>query len=1148
MFSIEEVEKQQKKASDPEYSIWTSASAGSGKTTVLVKRLLRMLLKNIEPSKILCITFTNTGAVEMKNRINSKLSEWTIMNDAELKEEIIKLDGKDNLETKLKIARTLFAKIIDNSNDFKILTIHSFCQQIIKKFPLEAEIIPNFQILDEITSAELLIQSEKELLKTQNEDIKKSIQYIFTLINEDQFIKLLKQAINQKNNLLYIENKFYTVQGVIDEIKKIFNIKEYLKIEDIEENFYKNTDFSKINQYVINYINSNGKNFDKQFIEKIQKYKNDKKYFNEYISCFLTNTNELRKKLLSKDIKEKFPELNDFILLEAERSFKISEYINNLHNFQFTSSFLNIIYYIFKVYTFLKKQKGYLDYNDLIFETSKLLNDKRYKNLNGENNFLNWINYKLDEGVDHILIDEAQDTSPIQWDIVRSITEEFFSGYGQKENLNRTIFVVGDEKQSIFSFQGAEPDIFNITLHDYERKIEECKKKFDNIYLNTSFRSLKAILNTVDNVFADPFRRKSITKLVDSIQHKFVRKEGYGKVEIWPLIENKTIIEDIDESKDKKQAKNQTNEWEINYLGKIELSNKQQLAETIANEVSDWFKNEKMICDRKTKCSRKLEYSDIMILVKNRDKEFINCLIRQFNKKNIPTMGNDKFNLLDSIISQDIISLLNFIIFNEDDLSLANIVKSPFLNLKEEDLYILCEYKNENNCSLWQAIKNNNKYCKEKTFLEDVIKKSNTSSIYELLLYIFEIKNIKRSIKRRFPYIADEIIKEFLNLANNYEKSHNNTTILNFISFLETTDLEIKRDIEQSTNEIKILTIHSSKGLESPIIILPDTNHPTNTINKIDEILQYKEKGNDYYLPILHEKKTELLEKIKNNMKEKTEEEYLRLLYVAMTRAENELYICDYKKRNGLQENSWYGILLDTIEKDKNKKIKTNKYIDGDIFYIGDDNEYCNIANECSNNDKNEIKNNIQDDKINEIISTFSKQKKEKNEIKIINPSLYYQENIIKKPTINNKNIENGKLVHKLLEILPNINKTEWNSIIDIYLKNSENSTEIKKITLNVLNNEKFSFLFAKNSKAEVSIFGKVEKDIISGQIDRISIIDDTVNIVDYKNTNDLPNKIPEKYRIQLNLYKKLLEKIYKDKKINCYILWTSFGKIEYVS
>lgn len=1141
MFSIEEVERQQNKASDPQYSIWTSASAGSGKTTVLVKRLLRMLLNNIEPSKILCITFTNTGAAEMKNRINEKLASWTVMDDGELKKEIIKLDEKDNIEQKLKTARTLFAKILDNSNDFKILTIHSFCQQIIKRFPLEANIVPNFQILDEISSLELLMQAEKELLKSNNEEIKKSIQYIFTYINEDQFIELLKQAINQKDNLLYIKSKFYTIQGIIDELQKIFKIDNKKELENIEDEFYENTDFTIINQGIKDSLNNSDNKFNNKFIKIITEYQKDKDLIYDYINCFLTTDGKITSRLLSKDMQKVFPELHDFILKEAERSYQTKEYINNLTNFEFTSAFLNITYYIFEIYSFLKKQKGCLDYSDLIFETNKLLSNSKFNNLDGENAFSSWINYKLDEGIDHILIDEAQDTSPLQWDIVRSITTEFFSGQGQKGELDRTIFVVGDEKQSIFSFQGAEPDIFNLTLKDYKYKIEQCGKKFDNIFLNTSFRSLKSVLNVVDEVFAEPYRKNAITKLVDKITHKVAREESAGKVEIWPLVEEK----DIEQEKTEKVEKNTPLDWQINYTEKIEKSNKQKLAETIANEVYDWFKNGKTICDRKLKCSRKLKYSDIMILVRSRDKDFINYLVRQFNKKHIPTMGNDKFDLLNNIISQDIISLLKFLIFNEDDLVLANIVKSPFLNLDEEDLYTLCDYKNENQCSLWTAFQNIEKYKNQKIFLEDIIEKSKNTSIYELLLYIFEVQNTKKLFKQRFQYIADEILNEFLNLANEYEKTHNNSTILNFISFLENTDLEIKRDMEQKTDEIKILTVHASKGLESPIVILPDTNHTTKTIQRIDEILRYKEEGNDYYIPMIQKEKTILIEEIKDSMKNKIEEEYLRLLYVAMTRAENELYICDYKRKGESKENCWYSILLNTIQNNKDVKIRHSKNIEGDILYIGDQDNYCNILASCNNQQKNY---KIEEEKINEIIATFSQNKEKTNEIKIINPSIYYQENAIKTPIQNSENLENGKLVHKLLEILPNLDSGEWQDIIDIYLRNSNNKEKITNIVLNILNNQEFNFLFSKNSKAEVPIFAKIDGNIISGKIDRLSIIDDTVYIVDYKNTNTLYNTIPEKYKIQLNLYKKVLEKIYTDKKIKCYILWTSFGKIEYVS
>ncbi len=1150
MSLIDEVEIQQNKASNPEYSIWTSASAGSGKTTVLVKRLLRMLLNNVEPSKILCITFTKTGDTTMRNKINQKLASWTVMDDDALKQEIINLDEKENIEKKLKIARTLFAKILDNSNSFKILTIHAFCQQIIKRFPLEAGIIPNFQILDENASLELLMQAKKELLKTNNEEIKKSIEYIFTNINEDNFIKLLQLANDQKNNFIYLKDRFFTINGIIDELRKIFKINENDTVELIEDDFYNNTDFSLVGTGIWEILSNEGKQFDQKFAKSLSDYKNDKSLIYEYMLCFLKDNLEITSRLLSVGMQKNFPELKEFVSKEAERSYKTYEYLANLKNFEFTKAFLNIIYYIFEVYSFLKKQNGYLDYNDLIIETNSLLNNSSFKNITGDNCFSSWINYKLDEGIDHILIDEAQDTSPIQWNIVKSITEEFFSGQGQKEDINRTIFVVGDEKQSIFSFQGAEPDIFNITLKDYKYKIEQCGKKFDNIFLNASFRSLQSVLNLVDNVYAEPCRRVAITKLVDKITHQFVRKESVGKVEVWPLI-GEEIEEEKEknkkENKEEKKDKKSLEDWQINYVDVVEKTNEQKLAETIANEVSEWFRNEKMICDRETKKYRKIKYGDIMILIRSRtNKDFINYLIREFSKRNIPTMGNDRFDLLDNIVSQDIISLLNFLIFNEDDLSLANIIKSPFLNLLEEDLYTLCDYKNNNNCSLWYAFQKNEKYKNETKFLADIIEKSKNISIYELLLYIFEIKNTKKLFKQRFPYITDEIFSEFLNLANEYEKSHNDSTILNFISFLENNDLKIKRDMAQKTNEIRIMTTHLSKGLESPIVIMPQTNHVSSSIYKIDNILRYKEDGNDYYMPIIKKEKSRLIEKIKDDMKNKVEEEYLRLLYVAMTRAENELYICDFKKGKKAVENSWYSILLNTIQNNEDVKTRQSKYIDGDILYIGEEDRYNNGKND------NEIiveQDNKNDEKINEIMSTFTKNKEEENEINIINPSIYYQENSIKSPIQNNENLENGKLVHKLLEILPDIDNEEWNDIFEIYLKNSNNKAKIKNMVLDILNNKEFSFLFSSNSKAEVPIFGKIdEKNIVSGKIDRLSIIDDVIYIVDYKNTNYLYKQVPEKYKMQLELYKKILQKIYKDKIIKCYILWTSFGKIEYVS
>ncbi|HSQ98164.1 MAG TPA: double-strand break repair helicase AddA [Rickettsiales bacterium] len=1111
---IEEIKRKQSIASNPEYSIWTSASAGSGKTTVLVKRLLRMLLSGIQPSKILCITFTNTGAVEMRNRINSRLARWLSLDDKELEEEIVSLEGDyTNINEKVKRARTLFAKILDYSNDFKILTIHSFCQQIIKRFPLEANIIPNFKIADEIASSELLLQAKDELLKINNPEVKEAVKYVFTYVNEDQFINLLQQTIGQKDNLLYLKSKFNTTEGVINEIRKSFDLKLEDNIEALENDFLSKLDLSIFNDELINDIENIGKQTDLKFIRFFKKEFN----LNEYILLFLTQENKMRTKVLTNDVIKNFPQLTDFSEFEALRVFDFIEKRNNLINFEFTANFLRLVYCIFDIYSALKKDAGYLDYSDLIFETDRLLNDSKYKNLNGENPYSNWINYKLDEGIDHLLIDEAQDTSPIQWDIVRSITEEFFSGYGQKENLNRTIFVVGDEKQSIFSFQGADPSNFHLILKEYEKKINDCGKKFENIFLETSFRSLKSILSITDEIFKEPFRKNAISKLQNIIKHNIVRQDGLGKVEIWPLVEN-----DIKKPEKTEEIPN----WEINYLEEIELTNKQKLAETISKEVNTWFQKGKIIFSRKDRVFRPLKYSDIMILVKKRDKDFINYLIRQFNKYNIPTMGNDRFNLSESIISQDIISLCKFVLFNEDDLNLANIIKSPILSMTEGDLYKLCKYKNENNCSLWSALCNNE-------FLNDLIEKSQILTPYEFLFYLFETKNIRKKFKERFLYLADEVLNEILNIANDYEKNHNNATLLSFIEFLEKSDLEIKRDMDQSANEIKIITVHSSKGMESPIIILPDTNHTLGQIQKIDSVLDYKIDGCDFTLPILTKEKTIFTENlVKERIKKDAEEEYLRLLYVAITRAENELYVCDCKKKS-INENCWYEILRQSIN-NTNPKTRKSENFKEDILYIGDEDKF-------DNSQKTEINSIEIQDEINSIIPIILQSKDSKEESKIINPSLYYAENIISKPHEESINIQKGKLVHKLLEILPEAKEKE--KIADIYLKNSQYKNEIKDTVFNIL--DKFKHLFEKNSKAEVAVFGKIGNDIISGQIDRLTITEDKVFIIDYKNTNYLPKQVPEKYKKQLELYKILLEKIYPDKIIECYILWTSFGKIE---
>jgi ATP-dependent helicase/nuclease subunit A len=889
----------------------------------------------------------------------------------------------------------------------------------------------------------------------KDNDIKKSINFVFRYKNEEQILEIIKIFIEQYYYLFFLRDKL-DIEEVFREIENIFRIRDDIKTVDPSV-------FSK----------------------------------------YLTNEGEIRKKRLDDNEK-----------IEAEDVYKYYQHIINKKNCEYTKAFYTIVYNISNGYEKIKRENGYLDYNDLIFKTKNLLN--KY---NTENVYSNWVQYKLDNGIEHILVDEAQDTSPIQWNIINSLASEFF--VGTDNDKNRTIFVVGDRKQSIFSFQGAIPDNFNKMEYKYEKSIADVEKKFKSIKLNTSFRSSKSILDIINSVCEN---------LSDNIFRNIKHNQMFnitGRVEIFPLVGESS-------------KENTPFNW-INFQQDNAISSKQKIAIAVVKEIKKWFDNKKVIVDKRNKQERLLKYSDIIILIKKRD-ELISYLIKALNEYNIPTFGNDKFKIGEHIIAKDIISLLKFILFPTDDLNFANLVKSPFLNMSEDDLFELCKNKN-----IWNKYLKKEFTKKEMIFLEDVIEKSKTLNIYQILYYIFDIKNIRTEFKKRFPYVADEIINEFLSLANKYEKNHNNSTILNFIDYIENSNLLIKRDMEQSLNVIRIMTIHASKGMESPIVILPNINNNPSTDTKDDGVLKYEiDEGFD--IPLLKLENTKITDNIKNKMKEAKNKEQERLLYVAMTRAENELYICGIEpnskkdsdktqKENKDVRKTWYNRIKEVAEESTESKNYYNEFFNGESIFIGDEHIYNKELNQ-NNIDNNIIRDEFNDFLIKEELTSTSNKIKDKN--KIINPSTYFSTSNIIKPMDNTALIQRGKLVHKLLQILPTKNKDDWSNIL------STQNNDVRDIVLNILT--KFSIFFNSNSLAEVPIYGKVDDFIVSGQIDRLVINNDKIIIIDYKNTNSIPTKISNNYIEQLNFYKKIIKKIYTDKAIESYIIWTNFGEITRVN
>lgn len=1113
-------------------SIWVSASAGSGKTTILVKRLLSLILNDIDISKIICITYTKTGAQEMKERVLNSLSNWATASNNELKKNIEETIGIKATQEHLKKARILFAKILDNMDNLRVFTIHSFCQQIIGRFPIEAGIMPNFKIIDEYQSENLIKKTIEDLIINSienNNDIYSSLKLLISEKNEDDFYDFINQLISKRKNFEILRETDYET-----ELKKQFEIFTNNKEEIINDFISKDPgDILYFCREIENIKIAQGQ---RENFSKIVSLINKMDGIDDYINIFLTGNFKKRKfsKELFKNLDEYRKNLKEILIKEQNRCYEYVQNIRNFECFKLTLATIDIGFKIIDNYRKLKFKQGLLDFDDLITTTLKLLQNTEYSA---------WINYKLDNGIEHILVDEAQDTSALQWRIIESLANEFFVGEGSKKNP-RSIFIVGDEKQSIFKFQDADPQMFNKMYNFYRNLIESSRNRLYKINLNCSFRSVSTIINFVDAVFQDYSYK--ISSMDRKIQHKNIRP-GIGLVELWPLI-------DIE--------KNSEKPWSFNFDNDIETEKQELLAKYIVNKITELTNSDRVIVDRNGK-NKHITFGDIMVLVKNRNPIFLSCLVRSMNKNKIPNSGSDRVDLFKNLIIEDIISLLTFIMFQDDDLSLANIIKSPILSLTEDDLYILCRYKIENKTSLFEAMNEINRDSYQ--FLAKIIEKSKNSGIYELCFYIMDDCGVRNSILKRFGYDANDILDKFMTFIWNYEID-GNYSILSMLHFIKNNKKnKIKKDLESNNlNQVRIMTIHASKGLQAPIVFIADINSGIN--DKEDKILWNKNKY-DYEIPFYKtntDSESDIMNTIKEKSRDELHSEYFRLLYVALTRSENEIYLCGLKNRNENRENSlenldsnkstWYNLVKEAMLKLNAKEVNFEYNVEKKKTIYG---EF--IIDSSIENIKTSSNYESDTESMEKILKNIKKYESNIITKKIISPSQFFNYSNRDDMYGNVDNIATlkGNAVHKLLEVLPKTQKDNWNEISKLYLENTFNELPekeknlVKENVFNILTNDKFSLFFSENSRGEVGIVGEVENFMVSGKIDRLVEIDNKILILDYKNTTkNYKNKyeLPKEYIKQIELYEKLAKKLYINKSIESYILLTTFCELIRIS
>lgn len=1075
------------KASDPELSVWVMASAGSGKTKVLTDRILRLLLNDVDPSSILCLTYTKVASVEMQKRLNRELQEWAICEPEILQQKLEKLLQKTPHNFQITKAKNLLQNYLDSEYKIKIQTIHSFCQSILKNFPFEAKIPINFDLIDENKSKILLKNCQNKILSDSlsNHDLSALIAKINAKISEQTFDKLISKLLEHSPKIYALKNQFFTIENAIFELFKSYGFENFNSdfsqiIQHYFNNFLNKIDLEKLQKFTSKIPIDKKKDSDSG--KKIEKFLNQPNIENFQLflySAFFNSENNFRK--FSKDFSAQNQNEIDFFknaILEFSKNYY------GLNTLISSSELLIIVDKILSYYQQIKFANGYLDYNDLIHRTNIMLQNSEHQD---------WIKYKLDYSFNHLLVDEAQDTNPTQWSIIKAITDDFFSGISSSQQP-RSIFIVGDEKQSIMGFQGANI-LQTKEFHQY------LKHKSDNILqdidLNFSFRSGKAILKLVDLIFANNARKEAITKVQTYSNHiSFRQTKGY--VEIW---QNDKVKEFLSLNQ-KPSLKDIPLDWNLNFQPELNENHEDILAKFIAHKIHQWVENKRLISDK----NLPVQYGDIMILVRKRNDNLMEKLGNYFNKLQIPFLSVGKIKFSENLLIQDFLALARFALLPRDCYNLACLAKSPFFNLKEKELFEFCQIKNSQNISLYESFEGS----KYQNNLQKILDLAKQNNCYDFYFQILNDETHQENIFARFGNQSEEIINNFLFICQDFT-NNNNHNLQNFLEFCEQIDPEISLDLANA-NAIKITTVHSSKGLQSSIVIIPDAiyNYYQQNDNKV-EILWNQN------FPLWINKDSNLNPNLKNlidDFKHKNYEEHLRLLYVALTRAQDEIYIGGCAK--DFDEKCWYHIINNS--KDEEFNYKSVEVIDNSYFMPRN--------------------NNIIDFNLKLSESNyFIEQKQNINHENIVNDSVY-----------------KGKIIHQAMEIIAQnyqMPKTWIKQQIRYFLDNKISDDdqllqEIFALCDDFLNSKIFTEIFCNNYQKFFSEYQISNQN----QIFRLDLIGFGVNeilIIDYKSDELINETNQQKYFEQILNYQNILQNYYPNHKIKSAIVWLKNLELKYI-
>ncbi len=1075
--------ERQVQASNPADTVWLSANAGSGKTRVLTDRVARLLLRGVEPQHILCLTYTKAAATEMQNRLFRRLGEWAMKPDADLHRALADLgDDTRHAPGALAKARQLFARAIETPGGLRIQTIHSFCATLLRRFPLEAGVSPQFTELDDRAARLLRENIIEEMAEFRAPDVMAEVARAYT--GED-FTALMEQVsakragfskpLNeaQSRDLFNVPNA-ETTQTLLTDVLLGIEADLIAKILPALQNGGP-TDSKTAAKLVALDLTAPS-------LATLSALENTLLYGGTAKSPYGAKIGVLPTKPTQKLIGNHLPQLDALMLrVEAARPRRIALQAAQktviLH--RFAAAFLPL-------YESAKAARGFLDFDDLITRAKSLLTDP---------SVAAWVLFRLDGGIDHILVDEAQDTSPDQWRVIELLSTEFTAGQGTRDET-RTLFVVGDKKQSIYSFQGADVAAFDEKQSDFQAKFHATQKNFVRLDLEYSFRSSTAILRVVDETFADRFPKA----MGDSVHHLAFKSDLPGRVDLWPLLEK---------SEDPKDEN-----WEDPVDLISETHHTARLAEKISSHI-------RTLIDAGTQIPtddgpRPLHAGDVLILVQRRSALFSE-IIRACKKANLPIAGADRLKLGAELAVKDLAALLSFLATPEDDLSLAALLRSPLCGWTEAELYALAQPRKG---FLWEALRDTSSHPETLSMLKDLRDNADFLRPYDLIERALTRHDGRRHLLTRLGPEAEDGIDEFLSQALAFERSEI-PSLTGFLIWLETDDIEVKRQMDSEGHRIRVMTVHGAKGLEAPLVILPDTcdRNPQDRdeIYTLEDGLPVWKTPSDESPPAIATART--------LRKDKGEEESLRLLYVALTRARSWLIVCGAGEAK--KDGAWYKLVQQGMQAAGFEAIA-----DGALRHsFGDWPDP--VANES-----------LTQPKPTELPLWASQPAAAPDRpAQLLSPSDLGGAKVM--PGEVDGSGEDaakarGTALHLLLEHLPNAPRADWPALATALIPDPTQCAALLPEADAVLTT--LPHIFAPEALAEVAFTASLNGQPMLGTIDRLLIAADHVLAVDFKSNFRTPAtaaQTPEGILRQMAAYAEALRQIYPNHRIDTAILWT---------